>query len=62
MWNESRLLQEVKHLLFSSICVVLSFEEVTNKTIFARIKNNSFFFPWKYEILILWFGSRSVVL
>ena len=62
MWNESQLLQEVKHLPFSSTCVVLSFEEVTNKTIFATIKNISFFFPWKYEILIIWFGSRSVAL
>lgn len=35
----------------SSICVVLSFEEVTNKANFARAKNNSFC-PQKCEILI----------
>lgn len=35
----------------SSICGVLSFEEVTNKAIFARAKNNSFC-PQKREILI----------
>lgn len=36
---------------FSSICVVVSFEEVTNKAIFVRLKN-TFYFPQKSKILV----------